>query len=48
MHLCEVIIQPIDGDEIIEIQYHVSWEQEHALGARIKDWELSELCGSVM
>jgi hypothetical protein len=33
---------------IIEIQYHAKWDDEHTLGARIQQWKLFELCGSVL
>ena len=31
----------------VEVAYSVAWDEEHTLGARIQDWVLVELCGSV-
>jgi hypothetical protein len=38
---------PQDGPTI-EIAYRVAWDEEHTVGARIQDWRLWELCGSVV
>ena len=38
---------PKDGP-IVEIAYDVVWDQEHTVGARVQDWKLFELCGSVI
>jgi len=29
------------------VAYRVAWDEEHTVGARIQDWRLIELCGSV-
>lgn len=33
--------------DTIEAAYKVEWDEEHTLGARIQEWRLVELCGSV-
>jgi hypothetical protein len=38
---------PTDGP-IVEIAYRVAWDEEHTVGARIQEWKLFELCGSVI
>jgi hypothetical protein len=47
-----VRIQPLRGSPqdgpVIEIAYRVSWDEEHTVGARIQDWKVWELCGSVV
>ena len=47
-----VRIEPIQGSPqdgpTIEIAYRVTWDEEHTVGARIQDWKLWELCGSVV
>lgn len=43
----EVLIEPIGGELTVEIAYRSAWDQEHALGARIRGWRCVELCGSV-
>lgn len=47
-----VLIEPLQGspqdDPTIEIAYHVAWDEEHTVGARIQGWSLFELCGSVV
>jgi hypothetical protein len=47
-----VLIEPLrdsprDGPTI-EIAYTVAWDEEHTVGARIQQWQLFELCGSVI
>jgi hypothetical protein len=42
-----VLIEPLDGVPTIEIALSVAWDEEHTLGARIQEWRLLELCGSV-
>ena len=42
-----VLIEPLDGVPTIEIAYRVAWDEEHTLGAWIRDWRVFELCGSV-
>jgi hypothetical protein len=47
----QVLVEPIPGSPAdgpaIEIAYNVAWDIEHTVGARIQDWHLFELCGSV-
>jgi hypothetical protein len=33
--------------DTVEVAYEVVWDDEHTLGARIQEWHLVELCGSV-
>ena len=42
-----VRIEPIDGTLTVEIGLSVEWDEEHTLGARLRDWQLVELNGSV-
>jgi len=42
-----ILIEPMDGIPTIEIAFAVAWDEEHTVGARIRDWRLIELCGSV-
>lgn len=41
----EILVEPLDG--LIEIAYTTGWDIEHRLGARIREWRLCELNGSV-
>lgn len=41
-------VTPLDGALTAEVGYSVAWDEEHTLGARIRDGELLELCGSVL
>lgn len=43
-----VRVTPLSGVLTIEIGYRVVWDEEHTLGARIRDGQLLELCGSVL
>ena len=47
----QVLIEPLltSGHMVptVEIAYRVEWDDEHTLGARVQDWRLVELCGSV-
>jgi hypothetical protein len=47
-----VLIEPLQGSPAdgptIEIAYTVAWDEEHTVGARIQEWKLFELCGSVL
>lgn len=43
-----VQVVPLDGVVTVEIGYRVAWDEEHTLGARIRDGKLLELCGSVL
>lgn len=47
-----VDISPLEGSPsegfVIEIAYHVAWDEEHTLGARIQNWIFFELCGSTV
>ena len=42
-----VRVEPIDGTLMIEIGLSADWDEEHTLGARLRDWRLVELNGSV-
>lgn len=46
-----LLIEPLKGaptkEPVIEIAYRVAWDCEHTVGARIQNWKLFELCGSV-
>ncbi|MCX7045287.1 MAG: hypothetical protein NTX50_07390 [Candidatus Sumerlaeota bacterium] len=46
-----ILIEPLRGSlkdgPTIEIAYRVDWDEEHTVGARIQDWQVWELCGSV-
>ena len=42
-----VLIEPIEGVVTVEIGYRVAWDEEHTLGAWIREWRVFELCGSV-
>ena len=43
-----VQVTPLSGQHTVEIGYRVAWDEEHTLGARLRDGELVELCGSVL
>ena len=43
-----VQVSPLGGQLTIEIGYRVGWNEEHTLGARLRDGQLVELCGSVL
>lgn len=43
-----VQVAPLDGALAVEIGYRVAWDEEHTLGARLRDGHLAELCGSVL
>ena len=43
-----VQVTPLDGVLAIEIGYRVAWDDEHTLGARLRDRQLIELNGSVL
>lgn len=47
-----VRIEALNGapkpEPIIEVAFTVAWDEEHTVGARIQDWQLFELCGSVI
>jgi hypothetical protein len=43
-----IIIAPLDGRLTVEIGYATEWDIEHTLGARLVDWQLAELNGSVL
>ena len=42
-----VQVAPLDGPLTVEIGYRVAWDEEHTLGARLRDGRLVELNGSV-
>jgi len=41
-------VTPLDGQLTVEIGYRVAWDEEHTLGARLREGQLVELCGSVL
>lgn len=43
-----VQVTPLDRVLTVEIGYRVTWDEEHTLGARFRDGQLLELCGSVL
>jgi hypothetical protein len=43
-----ILIGPLDRQLTVEIGYRVEWDEEHTLGARFRDRQLVELCGSVL
>ncbi len=43
-----VSVTPLDGTLTAELGYSVAWDEEHTLGARLRDGRLLELCGSVV
>jgi|ERR671919_1064321 hypothetical protein len=43
-----VRVTPLDRVLTVEIGYRVTWDEEHTLGARFRDGQLLELCGSVL
>ena len=43
-----VSVMPLDGALTAELGYGVAWDEEHTLGARLRDGTLLELCGSVL
>ncbi|MDM0113072.1 hypothetical protein QTI66_13015 [Variovorax sp. J22R133] len=43
-----VAVTPLDGVLTTEIGYTTDWDEEHTLGARLRDGKLLELCGSVL
>jgi hypothetical protein len=42
-----VLIEPLGGLPTVEIAYRVAWDEEHTVGAWIRNWRVFELCGSV-
>ena len=42
-----VLIAPVLGRLTVEIGLRADWDEEHTLGARLQDWRLIELNGSV-
>lgn len=43
-----VAVMPLDGVLTTEIGYRTAWDEEHTLGARLRDGQLVELNGSVL
>jgi hypothetical protein len=43
-----VAVTPLDGALTVEIGYRAAWDEEHTLGARLRDGKLLELNGSVL
>jgi len=46
--LAFVQVAPLSGILTVEIGYRVAWDEEHTLGARFRDGQMLELCGSVL
>jgi hypothetical protein len=42
-----VIVDPLNPRFAVEIGYATAWDIEHTLGARLSNWRLVELNGSV-
>ena len=46
-----VRVEPLRGSPapgpILEIAFTTAWDEEHTVAARIQDWRVFELCGSV-
>lgn len=42
-----VLIELLEGVPTVEIAFRVAWDVEHTLGARFRDWQFTELNGSV-
>jgi hypothetical protein len=43
-----VSVITLDGESSVEIGYRVAWDEEHTLGARLRNGRLIELNGSVL
>lgn len=43
-----VAVRTLEGEPVIEIGYRVAWDEEHTLGARLRNGRLIELNGSVL
>jgi hypothetical protein len=43
-----VQVTPLGGELTVEIGYRVAWDEEHTLGARFREGQFLELCGSVL
>lgn len=43
-----VAVITVDGELSVEIGYRVAWDEEHTLGARLRNGRLLELNGSVL
>jgi hypothetical protein len=43
-----VAVITLDGELCVEIGYRVAWDEEHTLGARLRNGRLIELNGSVL
>ena len=43
-----VAVLTLEGEPCVEIGYRVAWDEEHTLGARLRDGRLIELNGSVL
>lgn len=42
-----ILIEPVERVPTIEIGYSVTWDKEHTVGARIRDWKPVNFNGSV-
>jgi len=45
--VAHILIEPVERVPTIEIGYRVGWDEEHTVGARIRDWKLANFNGSV-
>ncbi len=43
-----IAVTPLGGALTIEVGYRAAWDEEHTLGARLRDGKLLELNGSVL
>ncbi len=43
-----ISVAPLDGGICVEIGYRTAWDEEHIVGARMRDGQLIELNGSVL
>jgi hypothetical protein len=43
-----VLVAPFEGELTFELGYEVAWDEEHTLGARLRDGVVVELNGSVV
>ena len=45
---CYAAVIPVDGQPTVELGYQVPWDDDHTLGAHLRDDRLVELNGSVL
>jgi hypothetical protein len=46
--LSHVLIEPLGGQWTTELAYETRWDEEHTLGARFRNGQWLELCGSTL